>query len=68
MDNPMLQLPPSATAADVDDGQVPLGLHISAMSLHDIDTTKETATVCLAFGSFRRGPLHHLRRSPTAPR
>ena len=45
MCNPMLETAPSATA-DIDDGQVPLGLHISVTSLHDIDTTKETATVC----------------------
>ena len=44
MCNPMLETAPSATA-DIDDGQVPLGLHISVTSLHDIDTTKETATV-----------------------
>ena len=29
-----------------DDGQVPIGLHITVTSIHDIDTTKELATVC----------------------
>ena len=33
MCNPMLETAPSATA-DIDDGQVPLGLHISVTSLH----------------------------------
>ena len=52
----MKQLQQDNPMHTMDDGQIPLGLHISITSLHDIDTTKELATVC--FGELAGTPPH----------